>query len=204
MIDNPIFISAALGWMLGFLVKRFWLDWGIPAILVWITCEIQNSFKKYINAYLFYRLFLAFFVAMVFYLAVTSDIDGRWTYRLTTEYLSLANKGQAPWLPEAGGIIYSNDMGVFYDTFFKNPKAPWRYILGFEPTLMPPEDITILRNIQWNYGAYKSFEPWVKKMRPQDRLILRRPSSEEPKIKELEWHYVATNTWIGRLPRDGK
>lgn len=202
VIDSPIFISAVIGWVLGFLVRRFWLDWGIPATLVWITYEFQNSFKKYINPSSLSRLFLAFFAISVFYLITTSDVNSRWTYGLTKEYLNFEDKEQAPWLPEPGGIIYSDDMGIFYDTFFKNPKAPWRYMLGFEPTIMPPEDLAVLRNIWWNYGAYKSFEPWVKKMRPQDRLILMRTSGEEPKIKGLEWHYAATNIWIGRLPRD--
>jgi len=204
VIDNPIFISAAIGWGLGFLVQRFWVDWGITALLVWMTYEFQDFFRKYIKAISLYRLFLTFFVAVVFYLAVTSDINSRWTSGLTTEYLSVEDKEQAPWLPESGGIVYSDDMRVFYNTFFKNPKAPWRYILGFESALMPAEDLAIFRNIQWNYSAAKSFDPWVKKMRPQDRLILNRSLNDEPKIHGLEWHYVATNTWIGRLPRNKK
>ena len=66
---------------------------------------------------------------------------------------------------------------------------------------MPPEDLAIYRKIQWNYYAYQAYEPWVKKMRPQDRLIIRRPAEQEPKIKGLEWHYAATGIWSGRLPR---
>jgi hypothetical protein len=65
--------------------------------------------------------------------------------------------------------------------------------------MMPPEDLAIYRNIQLNYGAYEAFEPWVKKMRPEDRLVLRRQS--KPLIKELEWDFTVSGTWIGRLPR---
>ena len=132
---------------------------------------------------------------------MTADSGSRWTYNLTTEYLKEGAPEYAEWLPEPGGIIYSNDMTLFYQTFFKNPKAPWRYILGFESSIMPPEDLAVLRKIQWNFEADKAFEPWVKKMRPQDRLIIRRNFYAKPNISSLEWYYAATGTWIGRLPR---
>jgi len=60
------------------------------------------------------------------------------------------------WLPEKGGILYSSDMTIFYQTFFKNPNADWRYILGFEPALMPDEDFRCFNKIMWNYGDAKS------------------------------------------------
>ena len=199
-IDNPVFILAAIGWVLGFKVLRFWIDWGMPALAVWLACELQDYFKKSLKPSSGLRVVIAVTAALVFYLAVTADVGGRWTRKLTTEYLTAEDKEQAAWLPGPGGIIYSDEMSVFYDTFYKNPHAPWRYMVGFETALMPPEDLAIFRNIQWNFGAYKSFEPWVKKMRPQDRLILKRPSGEAPKIQGLEWYYAATDTWIGRLP----
>ena len=204
VIDNPVFILAVIGWILGFVIIRFWLDWGLPAILVWIAYEFQSALNKYMGFSSVRRILLAAIVMITFYLAVTADIGSRWTYKLTTDYIDIENEKQAQWLPEPGGIIYSDDMSVFYDTFFKNPNAPWRYILGYESTLMPQEDLAILRKIQWNNGAYESFKPWVKKMRPQDRLVLRRSYAEEPKIPGLEWYYIATDTWIGRLPRGKK
>lgn len=200
-IDNPVFILAAVSWVLGFFVRRFWLDWGIPALMVWIALEFQDFFKDFIKEYSWRRLIMTGISCAVLFIALTVDIDGRWTYNLTTEYLAEGDPKQKEWLPEPGGIIYSNDMGVFYQTFFKNPAAPWRYVLGFEPAWMRPDDLAIYRRIQWNYGAAQSFEPWVKKMRPQDRLILRRSSESKPPVEGLEWHYAATNIWIGRLPK---
>jgi hypothetical protein len=89
-------------------------------------------------------------------------------------------------------------MGVFYQTFYKNPHAPWRYILGFEPTFMPPDDLQIYRNIQRNFGAYKAYQPWVKKMRPEDRLVIRSGPAAAPGVEGLEWHYTARDLWLGR------
>jgi len=200
-IDNPVFILAAVSWVFGFFVTRFWLDWGMPAFMIWIALEFQDLFKGFVREYSWRRLVMTGIFCAVLYIALTVDIEGRWTYNLTTEYLVEGDPKQEEWLPGSGGIIYSNDMGVFYQTFFKNPEAPWRYCLGFEPAWMRPDDLAIYRKIQWNYGAAQSFEPWVKKMRPQDRLILRRTSDSKPPIEGLEWYYAATNIWIGRLPK---
>ena len=63
------------------------------------------------------------------------------------------------WLPEPGGIFYSAQMGFFYNTFYRNPQAEWRYILGLEPALMPEDDLKIYRDIQLSGGAVKAVGP---------------------------------------------
>ena len=119
-----------------------------------------------------------------------------------TEFLTPDTAGIGGWLPGDGGTIYNSDMDVFFQTFYANPTADWKYILGFESGLMRPEDLEVLRRIQWNRGAaFAAYEPWVKKMRPSDRMILRAPGGAGPGIPELEWHYAATGLWIGRLPQ---
>ena len=98
-------------------------------------------------------------------------------------------------------------MRVFNETFFKNPNAPWRYVLGFEPALMLPEDRAVLRKVQWNFGDVRAYEDWVKKMRPEDRLVVRASwlhTPGQPNIPELEWRYAVTDLWIGRLPAKPK
>jgi hypothetical protein len=200
-VDNPIFMLAVTGWALGFIASRFWTDWCMPAAIFWVMAEMNGFFREKIEPASWRRVFLAFALSGALFLAVTADVNSRWTYNLTTEYLSQSDPKQAEWLPAPGGIIYSDEMRVFYQTFFKNPKAPWRYILGFEPAMMPPEDLAILRKIHWNFQSVKAFEPWVRKMRLQDRLIIRGGSNTKPDIPGLEWYYAATDTWIGRLPK---
>ncbi len=94
------------------------------------------------------RVWITLAVACVLFLSVTSDYNSRWTSSKSVQYLSSEKPEHKNWLPEKGGIIYSNSMYVFYQTFYANPQADWRYILGFEPTMMPPEDLAIFRNIQ--------------------------------------------------------
>ena len=201
VINNPVFILAAMCWALGFFTKRVWLDIGLAATLLWIAYEFQEIFEKNVNRFSLQRLLFSVFTIATLYAALTNDAFGRWSEARPKDYLSLEDEEQAAWLHEPGGIVYSDTMDVFYQTFFKNPQAPWRYILGFEPAIMPPDDLAIYRNIQLNYRAFSAFEPWVKKMRPEDRLIVRHRPGDAPKVENLEWRYAADQTWIGRLPR---
>jgi hypothetical protein len=199
--SQPAFWLICLAWILGFQSTRFWNDWGFPALLVLLASHLSEFLARHTDGFSPRRLVLAGFLGAALFLAYSSDRNSRWTENLTLEYLTPDKKDLAGWLPEKGGIIYSTDMDVFYQTFFKNPHAEWRYILGFEATFMPEEDFKILQRIRWNFDAPQAYEGWIKKMRPQDRLIMRGVSSFRPAIPQLEWYYGATKTWIGRLPR---
>jgi len=199
---NPIFMMMVLGWVLGLKMRRFWWDFGIPAFSVWTALELQEHFERQLTLDSARRLLITLGIAAGAFLGFTSDRDSRWTGNLDTEYLTPDSPGDAGWLPAPGGIIYNSNMDVFFQTFFKNPTANWKYILGFESGLMRPEDLAVLRKIQWNHGAaFAAYAPWVKAMRPADRMIIRAPGAGgPPDIPELEWHYAATDMWIGRLP----
>ena len=199
---NPVFMMMVLGWLLGLKMRRFWWDFGTPAFMIWVALELQEHFENNLSFDSARRLLVTLGIAAGVFLGFTSDRDSRWTANLTTEYLTPETPGIAGWLPEPGGIIYNSDMDVFFQVFFKNPTADWRYILGFESGLMRPDDLETLRKIQWNRGAaFEAYEPWVKQMRPADRMILRASGGNPPGIPELEWHYAASGLWIGRLPQ---
>jgi hypothetical protein len=200
---NPVFMMMALGWLLGLKMQRFWWDYGTPAFIIWVAMELQEHLEKHLAYDSVQRLFLAIAIAAGAYLGFTSDRDGRWTQSLTTEFLQADDPRLAGWLPEPGGIIYNSDMDVFFKTFYANPTADWKYILGFESGWMRPEDLEVLRKYQWNFGTAGALEPWVQKMRPQDRMIIHATGGGRPNIPELEWNYAATELWIGRLPRAG-
>jgi hypothetical protein len=200
---NPIFMMMALGWLLGLKMQRFWWDYGTPAFIVWVAMELQEHFEQELPFDSAKRLFITLAIAAGVYLGFTSDRDGRWTQNLTTAFLRADDPHLAGWMPGDGGIIYNSDMDVFFQTFYANPTADWKYILGFESGWMLPDDLKVLRDSQWNFGDTRAFEPWVKKMRPQDRMIIDAPGSSPPNIPELQWYYAATQTWIGRLPPAG-
>jgi hypothetical protein len=199
---NPVFMMMVLGWLLGLKMRRFWWDFGTPAFMVWVAMELQEHFENHLSLDSARRLLITLGIAAGVFLGFTSDRESRWTASLATEFVSPETPGIAGWLPEPGGVIYNSDMDVFFQTFYKNPTADWRYILGFESGLMRPDDLETLRKIQWNRGAAsEAYEPWVKKMRPADRMVLRASGGSPPDIPELEWRYAVTGMWIGRLPQ---
>ena len=174
----------------------------MPAYLLWMAREINDLTATAAAGHPRARLALSCAALTSLFWICTSDVQGRWTSQATTEYLEASDPRLAGWLPDDGGIFYNDSMTVFYRTFFKNPDARWRYALAYEPALMPPEDLKIYRKIQWNFHDIKTYEPWVEKMRPQDRLVLSRARSSRPSIGQLEWLYSASGVWIGRLPAD--
>jgi hypothetical protein len=200
---QPAFWLMALGWVMGCETNRFWEDWGAPALMVLMACDFQLFFQARFAADSFKRLALACGLALTLYALTTNDAGSRWTGNLTQQYLTMAEHPDDlnGWLPEKDGIFYTADMTLFYQTFFKNPNADWRYILGFESTLMPDEDFKVYHAVLWNAGDAKAYKPWVDKMRPEDRLVIRGGRADGPNIPQLEWNYGVSGIWIGRTPR---
>ncbi|HXR05189.1 MAG TPA: hypothetical protein VN836_10825 [Verrucomicrobiae bacterium] len=197
---TPAFWLLCFSWVLGFKVGRFWGDWGWPALMVLMTCDLQALLQKRFAVDSFKRLGLVCGLATAAYLCLTSDLNSRWSAALVNQYLTADNPDLKGWMPNKGGIFYSSDMTLFYQTFFKNPNGDWRYMLGFEPTWMPKEDFEVYHKILWNFGDAEAFEPWVKKMRRADRLAIRGGRGSPPNIPQLEWNYGVSGIWIGRLP----
>jgi len=201
-VRNPAFWLMCGCWILSFRVGRFWEDWGWPALLVLIVSEMDFLFAEKFTEDSLRRLLLTSILALATFLAVTSDLNGRYTKNLSWSFLSVAEHPELDgWMPEKGGILYSPDMGIFYQTFYKNPTADWRYMLGYEPALMPADDFKTYQQIFLSNGDAKAYAPWVKKMQPADRLVLRGGKNERPGIPELEWNYGVSGIWIGRTPR---
>jgi len=201
-LDNPIFLMAGFGWCMGFVADRFWSDWGWPMITVWLALEIQQILEKELHPFSLKRLAMGAAICLVFFLALTGDRGSRWTNKLGVSWPKMVETDHRPWLPDKGGILYNDNMALFYNVFYYNPHGPWRYVLGFEPIWMPKDDLTIYRNIQLSRGSPESYEPWVEKMTEKDRMMVIR--SSQPKIEGLEWHEVVPTVWSGRLPVAGR
>jgi hypothetical protein len=195
-LDNPIAILALTSWALGFVTKRVWLDIGLAALLLWMAGEFQEFFIARLPFSSWKRFWTAGALSAILFLSFTNDAASRWS---ASRPVCLSFAGDASWAPGPGGIVYNSNMEIFYGMFYKDPAAPWRYILGFEPGIMPPEDLKTYRKIQ-KRPEPSSFAPWVGKMKREDRLIVIHVSDKAPEIKGLEWCNAGGNFWIGRLP----
>ncbi|MBU6410759.1 MAG: hypothetical protein KGR98_10270, partial [Verrucomicrobia bacterium] len=142
-----------------------------------------------------------FALALSCYMGITADVSGRWTTPMAIRYLTPDKPQVKGWLPAPGGILYSEDMSIFYETFFKNPHGDWRYMVGFEPTWMPKKDVEIYESIMWNMGDPKAYTPWIKMMTPADRLVIPGGRGAPPNIPQLDWNYAVSGIWVGRLPQ---
>jgi hypothetical protein len=167
-------------------------------MLVWLVWQLEESMERALRIESWRRLGLVAGLAAGVVLSLTSDRDGRWSGSLQRDYLSASEPGIDGWLPEPGGIIYNMQMGVFYKTFFKNPHGQWRYLLGFEPILMPKEYLAVYRKILLKPDVRESYEPWLKTLRRGDRIIVE--ANAPLPLPELEWRKFGQATWIGRWP----
>lgn len=194
---DPIFWMILVSWMLGFFADRFWADWGMPAVLLWLAVQFDDALPDFASGDSFKRLMLCGLILLPLYMDATNDLGRRYSYSLDESFVDAKDPELQGWLPDKGGIFYADGMRFFYNTFYKNPAADWRYMVGFEPALMPPDDLKVFRKIQRTGGADDAYLPWIEKMRPQDRIAVER--SFQPKIDQLEWKR-AGDWWIGRKP----
>ena len=196
VVNNPVFYLVIIGWTMGFFASRFWTDWGWPALAFWVAQEVQAALEKYTNSFSMKRLMFAGVFCLILLLAVTNDRDSRWSGGVS-EWPNMENKEHRPWLPDEGGLVYNDNMFLFYQVFYNNPQSPWRYTLGFEPIWMTADNLKIYRQIQLTRGKDESYIPWMKKMTTKDRMILIR--NGKPQIAGLEWHEVTPTIWSGKI-----
>lgn len=196
---DPCFLLLLGTTLLGFYSVRFALDFGVPALLAWMTRQIEalaDTAPGLRDERGWPRLGLALGAALVFGASATADLGARYSAGLSVKTLRAAT--DAEWLPGPGGVLYSPSMRVFYNTFYENPEAPWRYVLGFEAGMMTTANRKVYEGILQSGGDARFFRPWVLAMRAEDRLIIE-GGQERPAVPGLEWHNVKGAIWSGRL-----
>jgi len=194
---QPVFWVIAMNWVLGFFAARFWADWGIPAVLVWLALQFDDAMPAIASNSSLKRLMICGVILVPLFLDASNDLEQRYTFSLNETFVEAGDPELKGWLPGKDGIFYSDNMTFFYNAFYKNPQADWRYIVGFEPALMPLEDRKVFRNIRSSNLAAESYMPWINKMRQEDRLVTQRPM--QLALPSLEWKRCG-DFWIGRLP----
>ena len=202
VFQSPSFWLIVIGWILGLGADRCWADWGVPAVLVWLAMQFEELMVDAWDANAPQRIIACGLLALPLLLHSTNDLDRRYSRAQEEMFLDAADPALQGWLPDHGGILYSSQMGIFYNTFYKNPAADWRYVLGIEPAVMPDDDLKIFRDIQRYPNILGPYEPWIDKMRPADRLAIY--SGPQPNLTRLEWHNAGGGIWLGRLRREKK
>lgn len=196
LLSDPVFMLAVLGCVLGIRSGRFWMDWGMPAAVVFIAREIEALWIAEAPARR--RLPAAAAVAVGCFVIWTANVNQRWNARHEKAFQAIALTRPAA-LPDSGGILYTDDRRVFYEMFYLLPDAPWRYSLGFAPELMPEDDYAVYVNRQTT-GTIESLDPWAGRMQPADRLLIRDPRGIQ-RWQRLEWQAIEGGFYSGRVKR---
>jgi hypothetical protein len=196
LVCAPLLWMIALCWILGFKADRNWADWGMPAVLVWLALQFEQIIIRAWSPHSFKCFVATVLLAVPLFLQATNDLGRRYSGSTSVAALDANDPSLQGWLPEGDGVFYSSQMGFFYDTFYVNPQAPWRYIVGYEPALMLDADLKVYREIQNSGGVIQAYKPWADKLRPADRLVIY--SATRPDLPELEWHNGPGALWIGR------
>ncbi|BDU76458.1 hypothetical protein [Mesoterricola sediminis] len=199
-LGDPIFLLALGGWLLGLKVSRFWLDWGLPATALWLARQLEPALAALGERAPGRRLVLALGAGLAAILLVTSADPRRWAERTHANSIAADRPELQGWLPGDGGVIYAANMAVFYDTYYRNPHARWRYVLGFEPTLMPDADLAVYRRAVAAYDDPTVWRPWIARMGPADRLAYVCAYNPRFLFPDLQWAPVGRAVWLGRKP----
>jgi hypothetical protein len=194
---DSLFIMILLCWMLSIKVVRFWVDWGAIALMFWLSNKISyliedmQSVKKP-----FFRCVLFVFTVLSFAIIIPNS---SWNNQKDRKSYSVDfSKPQfADYKPLDGGIIYNDSMNHFYYQYFADPEGKYKYILGFEPAIMPQEDRKIFREIIYSLFHYSSYKPWIDKLTEKDRIFVSYDISSH--YPQLDWIKAGKHLWIGKI-----
>jgi hypothetical protein len=172
------------------------MDWGTPALVVWMAREIEALWEA--HAPRANRLAVVGALGLACFMVWTANVNDRWVPRRDRTYETILEPQFAAALPDSGGMIYSDDRRAFYDLLYQRPNAPWRYAVAYEPEVMPEEDYAVYAG-RVN-GQIEALEPWVRKLRPEDRMFLRFTNGMPP-FPSLQWDMIPGGLWVGRTRR---
>jgi hypothetical protein len=196
LLRDPVFILAALGFILGLKSARFWMDWGMPALVVFLALEVQALLDAQSPGRA--RVLGAAVLSLAVFMIWTANVNDRWHSRFDPAIRLLATPERSSALPDSGGVLYTDDRRVFFELFYYRPEVPWRHALSYSPELMPQDDYEVYAARV--AGGLEALEPWARKLRVEDRLLVRDPRGVPP-FPSLQWQHIANDLWSGRRRR---
>lgn len=191
----PDLILAVLGGILGLAVSRFWYDWAAPALLVW-ACRQTALALAHFRVDALRRGAATAVGCLALFLTLTTDLHERYTTKARDILLTTPEQKLRALLPTGRGILYNASMTAFYDLYWRFPDTTWRYVLGFEPGMMTPEDRATYAAIMYNNGIHETLLPWIRRMTPDDRVLF--TTDVPPAIPGMHFDVIYGGIWIGR------
>lgn len=193
---DPIIILIILTWLLSIKVIRFWADWGIIALMFWLSIRISELTKdmQSIKKPVFRWVLFFSIISTICILIPNLKFYNKKEFKCYSA--DFTQKELAKFEPDDGGIVYNDNMKQFYSQYYRNPFAKYKFVLGFEPAIMQSENKKIFREISYNDFHYMAYKPWVNKLTSKDRIFT---SVDVRKYyPELDWVKVSKILYIGK------
>ena len=193
---DPLFILILLTWLLSIKVIRFWSDWGIIALMFWLSNQLSElikdmqSIKKTFFRYVLFTFIMISLALLIPNLNWNNEKNGKYNQ------INFNQEQYASFLPEDGGIIYNDNMLHFYYLYYENPEAKYKYVLGFEPAIMSKDNKKIYREIAYSKCHYSAYKPWIEKLTEKDRIYTSKDISEF--YPQLTWIKANKSLYIGK------
>ena len=196
---DPLFIMVLLCWMLSIKVVRFWTDWGLISIMFWLSYKISDLIEEMQSVKkTFFRWTL--FLFTVLSLTILISNSGWNNQKDRKDHSADFSKPElADYKPLDGGIIYNDSMKHFYYNYYAEPEGKYKYVLGFEPAIMIPENRKTFREIVYSSFHYSSYKPWIDKLTEKDRIFASTDISCY--YPQLDWVKAGKKLWIGKLSK---
>lgn len=203
LASDPLFILILLTWLPAIKVIRFWADWGRVAMMFWLCYRLSDVIEDMTLV----KKTAVRWLLFVCLIASTVLIITRYPWSQEKERakysVDFTKSEFAPWAPGKNGTIYNDNMFHFYYLFYNEPKADYRFALGFESATMAKENREIFRNITYTGYHFTAYKPWVETLGDEDRIFTSYDISRE--YPQLDWIRAAQNLWIGKKQvKDGK
>ena len=200
-LKHPAFLLVLLGWLLSFFIARFWLEYGFPAMLVWIALDLQDALEKRMPRDSLARLAFSIFCAVALCIAALKPHEALWKRNPLAAAVNVERLYQTnpSWFPGEGGVLYSGTMRIFFTFHHLFPHARWKYSTGMEAGFMPEKDLRVYEAINLTRAA-EAYLPWVEGLRPHDRVVIPQPRSKniDQVFPMLDWNFIEPEFWFGR------
>jgi len=179
--------TVATGWVLGFSASRFWTDIGLPALIAMVALILDRVLSTRLAVRSGGRALVVLGLAAALFWSISANHGRRWESSPLPPLASIAAApgGEEAWLPGEGGIVYTPDQRVFYAMYLLWPDGGWNYALGLERAVMRRADLEVLLAFL-ETGAWAALQPWVDRMRPEDRMILNLGGRAPPDFDGVE------------------
>lgn len=197
VLSDPLLGVAAVAWVLGLATPGPWFMCGLPAVLAWLSLEVEEFILKTQPARSPKRLLVAVAAVSAAFLVVSENVRDRWGP--PRSHVALLVQPPLRWaLPDPGGVLYTDTQEVFFDLYPKWPQAPFRYVLGAELERMPSEDLSVYVRAR-RLRTADVLDPWIRRMGPADRVVVEHSMGGlPPPFGRLQWARVSGDFWSGR------